>query len=482
MAKKLPSRPNLELLRSQAKTLLAALQAGDPGAVATIRQHLPAANGMSEEQIRKTPFRLADAQSAVARKTGFASWPQLGRHVEQLRALEGTWAFTHLEIDGQVIPCAQLTTSRILMDGDRFRTESPEATYEGIFNINVEADPHEIDIDFVAGPEAGNRNFGIFRLDGDRLEICLDMNAKTRPAEFRSTGGAGRAFERLTRVSSSRPDNVTGGAPPALCNEAPPAAAGSIEFETPSVPRGSGEHPVALVVVSAKNLAAASKFYSKLFGWQILPMSAELAGAVAPAGPSAALRSNVPAGFPGVVPYIAVQDVDAMLARVVAAGGTIERPARSVPMVGKLALFKDPAGSIYGLTDGAMTRRTPPMPMPVGSNPKPPAGAICHLEMYAADGAATARFFTDLFGWGALPTMPHYVAFDPGAGPGGVFQSHTPSLPAVAYLFTTDVQVKLAEIEAGGGKRVGEPMRMPGAGCFGYFQDPSGTSMGLIGP
>src|SRR5262245_54096122 len=176
MGKKLPARPNLDHLRSQAKALLAALQSGDADAIATIREHLPAASGMSEQQIRKTPFRLADAQSAVARKTGFASWPQLGRHVEQLRALEGTWAFTHLEIDGLVIAFHTLTASRILMDGDRFRTESPEATYEGIFNINVETDPHELDIDFVAGPGAGNRNFGIFHLEGDRLEICLDMN------------------------------------------------------------------------------------------------------------------------------------------------------------------------------------------------------------------------------------------------------------------------------------------------------------------
>ena len=255
-----------------------------------------------------------------------------------------------------------------------------------------------------------------------------------------------------------------------------------MEFEMPKVPRGSGEHPIALVVVSAKDLAAASKFYSKLFGWQVHPMSAELAGAVAPAGPTAALRSNVPAGSPGIVPYIAVPDVDAMLARVVATGGTVERAARSVPMVGKLALFKGPTGTIYGLTDSAMARRTPPMPMPVGSNPKPPAGAICHLEMYAADGDAAARFFTDLFGWGTLPTMPQYVAFDPGAGVGGVFQSHTPATPALAYIYTTDVGTKLAEIEAGGGRRTGDPMQMPGAGCFGYFKNPSGTSMGLIGP
>jgi predicted enzyme related to lactoylglutathione lyase len=253
-------------------------------------------------------------------------------------------------------------------------------------------------------------------------------------------------------------------------------------FEIPKVPSGSGKHPIALVVVSANDLAASGKFYSKLFGWQLQPMSAELTGVVAPGGPTAALRSQIPAGFPGIVPYIAVSNVEEALARVVAAGGTIEKATWTVPMVGKLARFKDPSGTIYGLTGSLPPGDMPRMPMPVGSNAKPPAGAICHVEMYAADGSAAARFFTDLFGWGTLETMPQYMAFDPGAGVAGIFQSHTPSLPALAYLYVTDVDATLAAIEAAGGKLTGKPMRMPGAGCFGYFTDPSGTSMGLIGP
>jgi predicted enzyme related to lactoylglutathione lyase len=253
-------------------------------------------------------------------------------------------------------------------------------------------------------------------------------------------------------------------------------------FEMPQVPRGKGEHPIALVVVTANNLAASGTFYSTVFGWQVQPFSAELAGMIAPGGPPAALRSNVPAGFPGMVPYIGVRDVDAMLSRVVAAGGTIERAAWKLPGVGTLARFRDPTGTIYGLTDALPPGGLPHVPMPVGSNPKPPAGAICSTEMHAADGAAAARFFGGLFGWGTLPTMPQYVAFDPGAGAGGVFQSHTPTLPALAYVYATDVEAKVIEIEAAGGKRMGDPMRMAGAGCFAYFQDPSGTSMGLIGP
>jgi hypothetical protein len=101
MAKSLPPRPNLDHLRQQAKALLAALDAGDKKAIGTFRKHLPAAAKMTLTQVRKAGFRLADAQSAIARKTGFSNWPQLARHVEQLRALEGTWEFDSLEVDGR---------------------------------------------------------------------------------------------------------------------------------------------------------------------------------------------------------------------------------------------------------------------------------------------------------------------------------------------------------------------------------------------
>ncbi len=250
----------------------------------------------------------------------------------------------------------------------------------------------------------------------------------------------------------------------------------------PKIPQGNAQHPIALVVLSAPQLAASSAFYARLFGWQLTPMSAELTAFVAPGGQVGALRADVPSGFPEMVPFIGVANVEVMLARVVAAGGAIERSAWSVPQVGKFAWFKDPSGTVYGLTDAVAPSPMPHLAMPIGPNPKPPAGAVCHLEMYAADGDAAARYFAELFGWGTLATMPSYMAFDPGAGVSGIFQSHTPTLPALAYLYTNDVDAKLAEIDAAGGKRLGEAMRMEGVGCFGYFKDPSDTSMGLIGP
>ena len=60
MSRDLPSQPSLEYLRKQAKDLLPELQQGNPA------------------------LQLADAQHALAREYGFASWPKLKAHVNGL--------------------------------------------------------------------------------------------------------------------------------------------------------------------------------------------------------------------------------------------------------------------------------------------------------------------------------------------------------------------------------------------------------------
>jgi predicted enzyme related to lactoylglutathione lyase len=250
----------------------------------------------------------------------------------------------------------------------------------------------------------------------------------------------------------------------------------------PQVPRGSGKHPILMVAVAANDLAASTAFYTQLLRCQSMPMGPELTVLLPSSGPAMVLRSKNPEGFPGVVPFISVPKVEAALREAVAAGAAIEREPWKVPMVGTLARFRDGSGTTWGLLSALSAAGPPHVPMPFGSNPKPAAGTVCSLEMYAADGAAAAEFFAGQFGWGSLPTMEQYMAFDPGAGVGGVFQSHTPALPALAYVYVTDVGEALAKLEASGGRRLGEPMALPGMATFGYFKDPSGTSMGLIGP
>lgn len=212
MAKSLPTRPNLDHLRSQAKTLLADLKGGDVAAARVFIKHLPAAAKLAPAKVKAAGLRLADAQSAVAREAGFKSWPDLARHVEHLRGLEGEWQFLSLQIDGNVMPAGAFGASRLLIDGDRFRTESPEANYDGVFSIDTAHDPMRIDIEFVEGPEAGNWSYGIFELNRDQLTLCLGLTGASRPNAFSTKPGTGHALERLRRASAERPERVTGGA------------------------------------------------------------------------------------------------------------------------------------------------------------------------------------------------------------------------------------------------------------------------------
>ena len=159
---------------------------------------------------------------------------KLGR---ALRELEGEWAFDSLEVDGAAMPTGVFANSRILMDGDRFRMESAEATYDGTFVIDVELVPATIDITFVEGPEAGNTALGIFELEGDRLTICLGLVGSDRPKAFKIQKGSGHALERLRRASTARPAGVTSGTRKAASAPKPSAAVVNPKtFEVPTTP------------------------------------------------------------------------------------------------------------------------------------------------------------------------------------------------------------------------------------------------------
>lgn len=78
----LPERPNLDHLRKQAKNLIRQYRASDPAALASFRQHLPAAKGKSDAELSTMQLGLRDAQSCIARQYGFPSWHELTHYVQ----------------------------------------------------------------------------------------------------------------------------------------------------------------------------------------------------------------------------------------------------------------------------------------------------------------------------------------------------------------------------------------------------------------
>ena len=77
MSASLPRAPSLEQLRKQAKDLARAHRAGDPAAVARVREQHPRP---------ADPLKLSDAQLVIAREHGFPSWPRLRAYVERVAA------------------------------------------------------------------------------------------------------------------------------------------------------------------------------------------------------------------------------------------------------------------------------------------------------------------------------------------------------------------------------------------------------------
>jgi hypothetical protein len=78
--RRLPVRPDLDQLKHQAKDLLRALHAGDPGAIAELREHHP-------DPIDPAGAKLADAQLVLARSYQATSWIRLAQAVRLATAI-----------------------------------------------------------------------------------------------------------------------------------------------------------------------------------------------------------------------------------------------------------------------------------------------------------------------------------------------------------------------------------------------------------
>lgn len=93
----LPSHPNLEHLRNQAKALVKAHRAGDTLACERLQRHLPRLGSVASEEILTERVTLQEAQHVVACEYGYRNWAAL---VEALKA--GPGARTSAESTPQV--------------------------------------------------------------------------------------------------------------------------------------------------------------------------------------------------------------------------------------------------------------------------------------------------------------------------------------------------------------------------------------------
>jgi predicted enzyme related to lactoylglutathione lyase len=110
-------------------------------------------------------------------------------------------------------------------------------------------------------------------------------------------------------------------------------------------------HSIVHVELSAKDSKAAGKFYADIFGWKVESWqdSDYVTFETEPdrGGGFNTIDKDHKAGE--VIPYILVDDIDAMLAKIKSQGGKIVQVKTEIGGVGHYGLFEDASGNRLGL-------------------------------------------------------------------------------------------------------------------------------------
>ncbi|MEA3017252.1 MAG: uncharacterized protein QOI38_1974 [Sphingomonadales bacterium] len=236
---------------------------------------------------------------------------------------------------------------------------------------------------------------------------------------------------------------------------------------------------------------AAKAFYRAVVGWETQDLGGPHAGyaILNAAGRGVGGLMTLPAeacekgAEPGWVGYVGVEDADAATRAAERAGGRVLRAPADIPEVGRFSVLADPGGAVFMVLVPSPRDAIPPSP------PRMTRGHVGWHELYAADGEASFRFYSELFGWtessvmemGAMGTYRLWSA-DGGEAVGGMM-TKPPQAPRPLWLFyfvVDGVDAAAARIaENGGTVRMG-PMEVPDGSWVVQGIDPQGAAFALV--
>ena len=150
------------------------------------------------------------------------------------------------------------------------------------------------------------------------------------------------------------------------------------------------------VDLASADIEASAAFYADLLGWDTSgqPNSAEMGGyrraeidGDSVAGMMPLQQPSQPAVWST---YVSVEDADATAAKVTAAGGSVMFEPMDVMDLGRMAVFADPGGAVFGIWQPGTF---------VGAGRVNEAGAICWNELGTRDPEGAKEFYGAVFGW-----------------------------------------------------------------------------------
>ena len=181
--------------------------------------------------------------------------------------------------------------------------------------------------------------------------------------------------------------------------------------------------------------------------------------------------------------YIGVNDVDASVAKIEAAGGKVMMPAWDIPGIGRMAMVTDPQGIPFyvmrGASEGASTAWD-----------RMGMGKCNWNELSTPDQAGANAFYATVFGWTYPDKMPmgemgDYVFIEAGGETiGATMQTPSQGQPSAwqFYFRAPDIEDAAAKVTRNGGTVHAGPMEVPGGDRIIVASDPHGVMFGVVGP
>ena len=107
---------------------------------------------------------------------------------DDAESLKGNWTAVSMKQNKQSLPDEFVKTFKLSMDGKNYtNTAGKEVQEEGGYVIDASNMPKTIDFDIKKGPDAGKKQLGLYKLEGDKLTIAVSPSDSTeRPKSLNS--------------------------------------------------------------------------------------------------------------------------------------------------------------------------------------------------------------------------------------------------------------------------------------------------------
>ncbi len=121
----------------------------------------------------------------------------------ELKRHQGTWIATSSTFDAQKAPDEIARSIQRIVTEDHVVWERRGKRFAGTkIELDPTRDPQKIDVIPDGGPNRGERVLGIYKLDGERLTICMARAGQPRPTVFKAAKGSGWTLQTFERIPS----------------------------------------------------------------------------------------------------------------------------------------------------------------------------------------------------------------------------------------------------------------------------------------